>query len=381
MDKKGIETIQNDSKLILSIDWDDIARYGGRLGERIKVDRLLATMMRAVALALIVFSVLTYIGNGSIFKFTWVTMEKGLDLLPWIGFALLGYSIYLYRGRGSGMSSTEGLDSLRRELDKKGAFNGQVMINKYLDEDVLVILDDLFLLPEHEVIRELALKVLENGKTDVICFRLGIDKKKVIERARSSSSESIGVSTMIVGSFNPAFQLGKEGVGVEDVFLSLAGSFLSDALFQEGVSKEKLQSVEIWLRNASSKERYKRMWKRLSKLKPTSGMNRAYTSRYSPTLNSYGEDYTLGATKGAFNVSIGKDEAMLEILKILQREHGAAAIIIGEPGVGKTHFLKHLAVKMVVEDVPHSLKDHRLVNFNFNKAFTDNQSLEQFRWC
>ncbi|MDQ7021314.1 MAG: AAA family ATPase [Candidatus Dojkabacteria bacterium] len=53
--------------------------------------------------------------------------------------------------------------------------------------------------------------------------------------------------------------------------------------------------------------------------------------------------------------------------------------MLGEPGVGKTFFLRYLATRMVVEDVPESLYDYRLVVVDLNRTMSVSGSVDGFK--
>jgi ATP-dependent Clp protease ATP-binding subunit ClpA len=108
-------------------------------------------------------------------------------------------------------------------------------------------------------------------------------------------------------------------------------------------------------------------------------MNRAYTSRFTPTLNQFARDFTQEVIKGDFKISIARENELTQMITILEKGDKSAVLVIGEPGVGKTTLIKSLAVRMVVEDVPRKLQDKRLVAFDFNKAFSVSKDVEEFK--
>ncbi len=184
---------------------------------------------------------------------------------------------------------------------------------------------------------------------------------------------------LFLAAFNMAVQLEMNEISQVTLFFVFAQTLWVQALTELGVTRQEIEGMQLWLRNEQRKLNYLKIWEQKSVLKPKGSVNRAYTSVYAPTLEEFGEDYTRDAANGRFELSIGRDTEMLEIIKVLQKQNGAAAVLIGEPGVGKSQFLKHLGVRMVVEDVPKVLRDQRLVAFDFNRAFTQNQNFESFK--
>ena len=85
-----------------------------------------------------------------------------------------------------------------------------------------------------------------------------------------------------------------------------------------------------------------------------------------PTLNQFGEDLTLQAENGKFDNIIGRDKEIERIIQILSRRTKNNPCLIGEPGVGKTAIVEGLAEKIIIGEVPDSLKDKRIVSMDIS---------------
>ena len=90
-------------------------------------------------------------------------------------------------------------------------------------------------------------------------------------------------------------------------------------------------------------------------------MNRAWTSRPTPTLDKYGMDFTDMARDSQVGFLIGHEAEYERLVETLARPINPNALLIGEPGIGKEAIIKHLAFCMVKDDVPQGLFDKRLV--------------------
>ncbi len=84
------------------------------------------------------------------------------------------------------------------------------------------------------------------------------------------------------------------------------------------------------------------------------------------TLNQYGEDITLKAEEGKFDIIIGREDEIERIIQILSRRTKNNPCLIGEPGVGKTAIIEGLAEKIVSGEVPDILKDKRIVSIDIS---------------
>ncbi|MFC2044147.1 ATP-dependent Clp protease ATP-binding subunit [Chloroflexota bacterium] len=83
-------------------------------------------------------------------------------------------------------------------------------------------------------------------------------------------------------------------------------------------------------------------------------------SRYR-SLEKYGRDLTEMARQGKLDPVIGRDDEIKRVMQILTRRTKNNPVIVGEAGVGKTAIAEGLAQKIVVDDVPDSLKGHRVI--------------------
>jgi len=83
-----------------------------------------------------------------------------------------------------------------------------------------------------------------------------------------------------------------------------------------------------------------------------------------PMLNRFGRDLTAEAADGMIDPVIGRKEEIAQTIEILARRVKNNAVLVGDPGVGKTAIVEGLAVKMVNEEVPALLQGARLVSLD-----------------
>jgi ATP-dependent Clp protease ATP-binding subunit ClpC len=78
-------------------------------------------------------------------------------------------------------------------------------------------------------------------------------------------------------------------------------------------------------------------------------------------LDFYGTDMTAQARSGKLDPVVGREAQIRRVVTILNRRTKNNAVLIGEPGVGKTAIAEGLAQRIVAEDVPDSLLDKRII--------------------
>ena len=78
-------------------------------------------------------------------------------------------------------------------------------------------------------------------------------------------------------------------------------------------------------------------------------------------LKKYARDLTADAASGRLDPVIGRDEEIRRTMQVLSRRTKNNPVLIGEPGVGKTAIAEGLALRIVNEDVPESLKGKQLM--------------------
>lgn len=83
-----------------------------------------------------------------------------------------------------------------------------------------------------------------------------------------------------------------------------------------------------------------------------------------PMLDQYSRDLTQSARENKLDPVVGRNEETQRVLEILCRRIKNNPCLIGEPGVGKTAVIEGLAQRIVLGNIPESLKDKKLLTLD-----------------
>jgi ATP-dependent Clp protease ATP-binding subunit ClpC len=97
-----------------------------------------------------------------------------------------------------------------------------------------------------------------------------------------------------------------------------------------------------------------------------------------PLLAEFSRDLTDAAMKNQLDPLVGRDVEVERVQQVLCRRTKNNAVLIGEPGVGKTAIVEGLAQKIVCGDVPHFLADKRILALDISLIVAGTKYRGQF---
>src|SRR3954464_2579630 len=97
-----------------------------------------------------------------------------------------------------------------------------------------------------------------------------------------------------------------------------------------------------------------------------------------PSLDEFGRDLTGDARQGRIDPVIGREDEIEQTIEILARRRKNNAVLIGDPGVGKTAIAEGLARRIAEGDVPEPLQGARLVALDLGGVLAGSQFRGQF---
>jgi len=101
-------------------------------------------------------------------------------------------------------------------------------------------------------------------------------------------------------------------------------------------------------------------------------------AKESPLLAEFSRDLTEAAIRNQLDPLVGRELEVERVQQVLCRRTKNNAVLIGEPGVGKTAIVEGLAQRIVFGDVPHFLADKRLLALDISLIVAGTKYRGQF---
>jgi ATP-dependent Clp protease ATP-binding subunit ClpC len=101
-------------------------------------------------------------------------------------------------------------------------------------------------------------------------------------------------------------------------------------------------------------------------------------TKETPLLAEFSRDLTEAASRDQLDPLVGRDEEVERIQQVLCRRTKNNAVLIGEPGVGKTAIVEGLAQRIVAREVPRYLADKRIVALDISLVVAGTKYRGQF---
>ncbi len=219
--------------------------------------------------------------------------------------------------------------------------------------------------------------VLTDREVKVLLVRLDIDLRTLVDKLKNYLSGNDGdklkgfseeSQSLLVRAYESAWNEKRLSVDALDLFFwsYSQDELLQEILYDQEITANKIANAIKWFRvNEQMRINYL-AYRKMARLKPGSGMNRAYTAVATPTLDHFSHDLTLMAKYGYLEICVSREKEIKAIFEAMESGH-TGVLLVGPTGVGKRTIIEGLAQLMVKEEVPVFLKDKRLVELDISR--------------
>ena len=210
----------------------------------------------------------------------------------------------------------------------------------------------------------LALVALEDGLPGRIMQELGVDIEVIksrLHQALEASPKSVAGTQQIF--ITPRLQrmlqtAGEEAERLKDRYISVEHLLLAAARESSGDSARLLQELGVT---------QEMVYQAMQKLRGSHRVDDPNAEQRYRSLEKYSVDLTELARLGKLDPVVGRDDEIRQVMQTLTRRTKNNPVLIGDAGVGKTAIAEGLAIKILDDDVPDSLRNRRVMALDMGR--------------
>ena len=183
----------------------------------------------------------------------------------------------------------------------------------------------------------------------------------------------------VIESLKVARRKGHQRIEPGDLLTALAGyeQIFKKILMDSHLNAKDIENLTLWIESLEKRiNERKRFWEWKNLIRKGS-FAKAWAAGYTITLDRYSVDLSEMIKKQRFPETIGHQEAIKSIERILARKQMNNVLIVGEPGSGRKIIIQALAKKSVLGETLPGLNYKRIVQLDLPSFLAQAQNQEE----
>jgi len=231
------------------------------------------------------------------------------------------------------------------------------------------------LLPNSTALLYSALKISKD--VNLICFRLGLDTKKIqedlknylekLERQKSPDGLfSEDFEKTVLEALNISKTWNHNVIGEKEILTGIAKSdeFFKKVLIDSDLKEIDVEKLTLWLDSAEDAfERSRQFWT-TENLARQGSLGRDWASGYTITLDQFSIDWRRIVSRWVSREIIGHQKEIEQVEMVLAKSSQANALIIGNPGTGRKSIIEAIAQRCYLGQSLTELNDKKVVELD-----------------
>ncbi len=361
--------IDSSKNFKLKVNYNYLGKYRGHLKSRATIEKYIGYILRIVSILFILGLILyrIIVENRSP-----LSSNLPSDSLIWVGGLLFIFSFYLTRDRDKFLDNlfSKNLHSLTKKSLQK-----EIEVVDYISLSTHILYDQLINKRNINIIEELT----KFKEVEDLIFRFGLN----LSEFKSIKFKTEQKESLLINLLKDSFVLGATRsfryLDIRTVFITFCLNYIQRDLLAKGVLLEEIAGTIEWIQNTAKSDKYKQRIQKLASFKSLGNVNRSLTSTYAGTLNQYGNDLLKDVVKSQnFKYYTTHTKEISTIFSLLEQKK-TNILLLGQTNTSHKTILQNISLRMIAEDVPKVIKDHRLLEVDINFLSATIKSFEELK--
>jgi len=219
--------------------------------------------------------------------------------------------------------------------------------------------------------------VIQDKYVSIVCFRLGLDPKKLkddvknyLEKSGRNLEKQVSFSEDFFKILGDAVSISvnrqKNSIGPEEIFCALARNddFFKKVLVECDLKPEDIENLTLWLDSAKKIDKKRREFWSYENLQRLGSFGKDFSFGYTVTLDQFSIDWRKIVSNWRFREIIGHAKEIERTELVLAKSNLSNVLLVGEPGTGRKSIIEALAQRCYLGTSMPELNNKRVVELD-----------------